>query len=69
MKRDTIANMLGTSSTGTAHSLLIERENNGEVRFTVVGHDGKKRHAAVILPSAVAESVATALQAAIWEDN
>jgi hypothetical protein len=69
MKRDTIANMLGASSTGTAHSLLIERENNGDVRFTVVGHDGKKRHAAVILPSTVAESVATALQAAIWENN
>jgi hypothetical protein len=67
MKRETISNLIGASSTGTAHSLLVEREANGDMRFTVVGHDGKKRHAAVILPSSVAESLATSLQAAIWD--
>jgi len=49
MKRETIALRTGVSSTGTPHGLLIESENSDAIRFTVVGHDGKKRHAAVIL--------------------
>jgi hypothetical protein len=49
MKRETLVQRTGVSSTGTPHGLLIEREPSGGVRFTVVGHDGKKRHAAVIL--------------------
>ncbi|BBC53800.1 hypothetical protein [Mycobacterium phage PP] len=52
MKRDTLVQITGTSSTGTPHGLLVEVEPTGGLRFTVVGHDGKKRHAAVILPQA-----------------
>lgn len=63
MKRETIARLLGESSTGTAHSLLIERETDGRVRFTVVGHDGVKRHAAVIVADSVAASIADVLGA------
>ena len=61
MKRDTLARLIGASSTGTAHSLLIERETDGRIRFTVVGHDGVKRHAAVIVSDDVAASIADVL--------
>ncbi|ACU41835.1 hypothetical protein SEA_MORROW_89 [Mycobacterium phage Morrow] len=50
MKRDTIVQITGKSSTGSPHGLLVEAEPTGGLRFTVTGHDGKKRHAAVILP-------------------
>ena len=56
-----IGRFLGTSSTGTAHSLLIEHEPNGGMRFTVLGHDGAKRHAAVIVPATVATAIADAI--------
>jgi hypothetical protein len=62
MKRETIAARTGVSSTGTPHGLLLERESDTHVRFTVVGHDGKKRHAAVILPVAEAKSLLEALE-------
>lgn len=61
MKRQTLARVIGSSSTGTAHSLLLEKESDTTVRFTVVGHDGVKRHAAVILPIAAAQAITDAL--------
>lgn len=60
-KRNVLGKFLGSSSTGTAHSLLIEQEPSGGIRFTVVGHDGVKRHAAVIVPDAVATAIAESL--------
>ncbi len=62
MKRETIALRTGASSTGTPHGLLLERESDTQVRFTVVGHDGKKRHAAVILSVLEAKSMLEALE-------
>jgi mRNA-degrading endonuclease toxin of MazEF toxin-antitoxin module len=37
------------------------------VRFTVVGHDGKKRHAAVILSNVEATQLLEALSAAVGD--
>lgn len=65
MKRETLGKFIGTSSTGSAHSLLIERETRGGLRFTVVGHDGVKRHAAVIVPDAVAAAIAETLAGSV----
>jgi hypothetical protein len=62
VKRETVAARTGVSSTGTPHGLLLERESDTHVRFTVVGHDGKKRHAAVILPVTEAVSMLAALE-------
>lgn len=47
----------GHSSTGTVHSLLIEQSET-ELRFTIVGHSGK-RHAAVLFtdPSYIADRI------------
>ncbi|AJD82502.1 hypothetical protein SHEEN_84 [Mycobacterium phage Sheen] len=67
MKRDTIALRTGKSSTGTPHGLLVERENDGELRFTVVGHDGKKRHAAVILSKGEVVSLTDAILSSLEE--
>ncbi|AGK87561.1 hypothetical protein M045_gp82 [Mycobacterium phage HINdeR] len=68
MKRTVVAQRTGESSTGTPHGLLVERESDGRVRFTVVGHDGKKRHAAVILSkgetSTLIESLTDSLEEA-----
>lgn len=65
MKRETLGKFIGASSTGTAHSLLVEREPAGGLRFTVVGHDGVKRHAAVIVPDAVVAAIAETLSASV----
>lgn len=51
-KLTVIARRDGFSATGSVHGLLVETANDGTVRFTVTGHDGKKRHAAVTLPIA-----------------
>jgi hypothetical protein len=67
MKRETIALRTGASSTGTPHGLLLERESDSQVRFTVVGHDGKKRHAAVILSNVEATQLLEALSAAVGD--
>jgi hypothetical protein len=67
MKRTAIALRTGQSSTGTPHGLLIEHETSTSVRFTVVGHDGKKRHAAVILSNADIAGLIETLTAAITE--
>jgi hypothetical protein len=67
MKRETIALRTGKSSTGTAHGMLVERETDGALRFTVVGHDGKKRHAAVILSVAEVSGLLDTIGAAIQE--
>ena len=56
-KLTVIARYDGVSSTGSSHGLLIETAGDGTVRFTVTGHDGKKRHAAVTLPDAVVSSM------------
>ena len=44
-----IAQRDGFSATGSVHGLLVETAGDGTVRFTITGHDGKKRHAAVTL--------------------
>lgn len=47
-KRIKLHEVRGTSTTGTPHGLLVERDDDkGVVLFTVVGADGKKRHASV----------------------
>ena len=63
MKRTVIVQRTGESSTGTPHGLLVEDEDGGSVRFTVLGADGRKRHAAVILPDLAALTVFEALAA------
>lgn len=67
MKRTAIALRTGTSSTGTPHGLLIEHETDSSVRFTVVGHDGKKRHAAVILSTTDVAGLIETLISAVAE--
>jgi hypothetical protein len=49
-KAEKTLTLLGVSSTGTKHGLLIETCTN-DVRFTVTGANGK-RHASVILADA-----------------
>jgi hypothetical protein len=46
--------LIGVSSTGTKHGLLIE-QNDTSTRFTVTGNNGK-RHAAVILDEVTADA-------------
>lgn len=49
-KRVKLHSVQGTSNSGSPHGLLIERDDDkGTVMLTVVGHDGKKRHASVNL--------------------
>lgn len=60
MKRTVIVQRTGESSTGTPHGLLIEDDKDG-IRFTVVGADGQKRHAAVILPDLATATMVEAL--------
>ena len=62
MKQNTvIARRDGASSTGTPHSLLVEQVGD-LIRFTVLGADGKKRHASVNLPAGEAVSLVETLQ-------
>jgi hypothetical protein len=62
-KRTMIAHRTGISSTGTPHSLLVEDENGQGIRFTVVGSDGSKRHAAVVLTDDLTASLVESLGA------
>jgi len=39
----------GTSTTGTPHGLLFETGADDTAKVTIVGHDGKKRHASIVL--------------------
>lgn len=64
-KLTVIAKYDGVSSTGSSHGLLIETAGDGSTRFTVTGHDGKKRHAAVTLPDAVVSALLDTLRAHI----
>lgn len=49
MKREVIARIAGESSSGTAHDVLIERDHDGRVMVTIMGADGKKRHASALI--------------------
>lgn len=62
-----IAQRTGVSSTGSAHGLLVETADDGTVRFTVTGHDGKKRHAAVTLSNAEAMTLLDSVAAYVAE--
>jgi hypothetical protein len=61
-KKIVIARYDGVSATGTSHGLLIETAGDGTTAFTVMGHDGKKRHAAVTLPDTVVAALIDALR-------
>ena len=57
-----IARRDGVSSTGSPHGLLVEASadngaDSGTVRFTITGHDGKKRHASVTLSNGEAQTL------------
>jgi hypothetical protein len=45
MKRELIARIAGQSTSGVSHDVLIERDVDGMIMVTVMGADGKKRHA------------------------
>lgn len=66
-KLQVIAQRTGVSSTGSAHGLLVETDGSGTVRFTITGHDGKKRHAAVTLSGAEAQTLMDSVGAYITE--
>ncbi|AUV62033.1 hypothetical protein KIV63_gp11 [Mycobacterium phage SWU2] len=62
-KLTVVAQRDGVSSTGTLHGLLVEATEKGKMlRFTVTGHDGKKRHAAVSLTRGETVSLLTTVQ-------
>lgn len=67
MKLTMIARRDGVSSTGSPHGLVVETADNGTVRFTITGHDGKKRHAAVTLSNRDAQTLLDAVAAYISE--
>lgn len=67
-KLTVIARYDGVSSTGSAHGLLVETAGDGTTRFTVTGHDGKKRHAAVTLPDAIVSALLETLQSHLDAD-
>jgi hypothetical protein len=57
-QRQIIARIPGMSTTGQRHDLLIERTADDMIMVTVLGADGKKRHAsAIILPGALTDEV------------
>lgn len=56
-----IARRDGVSSTGSPHGLLVETADDGTVRFTITGHDGKKRHAAVTISNGEAQTLLDAV--------
>jgi hypothetical protein len=66
-KLTVIARRDGVSSTGSPHGLVVETADNGTVRFTITGHDGKKRHAAVTLSNGEAQTLLDAVAAYIAE--
>lgn len=66
-KLTVIARRDGVSSTGSPHGLVVETADNGTVRFTITGHDGKKRHASVVLSNRDAQTLLDAVAAYIAE--
>lgn len=60
-KLTVIARRDGVSSTGSPHGLLVETADDGTVRFTITGHDGKKRHAAVTISNGEAQTLLDAV--------
>lgn len=63
MARKRIAEVPGKSTTGTAHSLVFE-ESDGAVQLTIVGHDGKKRHASIVMDQTVIDDAIAAFRRA-----
>lgn len=68
-KLTVIAQRDGVSSTGSPHGLLVETAGNGTVRFTITGHDGKKRHAAVTISHGEAQTLLEAVAAYIAHEG
>lgn len=64
-KKAVVAQRTGVSSTGSIHGLLIESADTDTLSFTVTGHDGKKRHAAVTLSNADVLTIIETLSAHI----
>lgn len=64
-KKAVIAQRTGVSATGSTHGLLIETDGTNTLSFTVTGHDGKKRHAAVTLSDQDVATVIATLSAHI----
>lgn len=67
-KKNVIARYDGVSATGSSHGLLVETAGDGTTSFTVTGHDGKKRHAAVTLPNTVVAALIDALRGHLADD-
>lgn len=62
MAKQRIAHIDGTSTTGTAHGVLIEATESGRVvSVTITGADGKKRHASTVLAGAAIDDLIAAL--------
>jgi hypothetical protein len=53
VKATFIALIPAVSASGTAHDMLVEQLYDGRVQCTVMGADGKKRHASSIFPVGV----------------
>ena len=64
-KKAVVAQRTGVSATGSIHGLLIESSDTETLSFTVTGHDGKKRHAAVTLSNADVLTILATLSAHI----
>lgn len=60
MANKRLALIEGASTSGSAHSLLVEEGIAGETKLTITGADGKKRHASVVLTE---ESIAETIKA------
>lgn len=57
-KREVVSRIVGMSTTGQRHDLLIERTEDDMIMVTIMGADGKKRHASsLILPGALTDEV------------
>jgi hypothetical protein len=58
VKREVVARIPGVSTSGVSHDVLIERTPEDMIMVTIMGADGKKRHAsALILPGALTDEV------------
>jgi hypothetical protein len=64
VKNTFIALIPAQASSGASHPILVEKLPDGRPMITVMGADGKKRHASSILPATVdAHEVARVLGA------
>lgn len=59
-----VALIPATAATGADHPLLVETLSDGRVMVTVMGADGKKRHASSILTDDGADALIKALTVA-----